>query len=319
MNYLIITLLLVLALLTYFKIAKRFNIVDVPNHRSSHTEVTVRGGGIIFPLSIIFCGLLFQDVDFVLLIALTLISAISFADDVRPLPAFLRLAVHLLSVLMAVYALQVHLQWPLWGVALACIFMISGINAFNFMDGINGITATYSVITLLTFWYINSFVIRFADDPLLVCPLIACIIFLFFNFRQRALCFAGDVGSIGIAFWLGALSVMLIIHSHNLKYLFVFSIYGSDVLFTIIKRIKLKQNLAQPHRLHLYQLLVNHAGYPHRVVAICYTLAQLTINGFLLLTNFSMGIYALLLLSICAAVYIYFERRYRTLSTVSHS
>lgn len=317
MNYLIITLVLVLALLTYFKIAKRFNIVDVPNHRSSHTEVTVRGGGIIFPLSIIFCGLLFQDIDLVLLIALTLISAISFADDVRPLPAFLRLAVHLLSVIMAVYALQVNLQWPLWGVALACIFMISGINAFNFMDGINGITATYSVITLLTFWYINSFVIRFADDPLLVCPLIACTIFLLFNFRKRALCFAGDVGSIGIAFWLGAISVMLIIYSHNLKYLFVFSIYGSDVLFTIIKRIKLKQNLSQPHRLHLYQLFVNHAGYPHRVVAICYTLAQLIINSFLLLTNFSMGIYTLLLLSICAAVYIYFERRYRTLYTVS--
>lgn len=311
MNYLIVTILLLLALIIYFKIAVRFNIVDVPNHRSSHSEVTIRGAGIILPLSVILCGVIFQNIDVLLLAALLLISAVSFVDDITPLSASVRLIIHAVAVTMAFYALGVFLIWPVWMIALTYIFMITGINAYNFMDGINGITGVYSLVTLLTFFYLDNNVVRFADDALLLCPAIGCIIFLYFNFRKRARCFAGDVGSIGMAFWLVVVLIMLVQRSGNYKYLFVFSVYGFDVFFTIIKRIKLGQNLTQPHRLHLYQLLVNHGGFAHRRVGIWYALAQISINICLLVTQWPPLIYLLLISVSLGFVYVYFEQRYR--------
>ena len=310
MNYLLITVLLILAMPVYFGIARRYNIVDVPNHRSSHAGITIRGAGILFPLAVVLCSVLFGGVNVLLLAALLLISCISFADDLKPLPAMVRLPVHLLSVCIMLFALDIYTLWPLWLVLLAYGFIIGSINAFNFMDGINGITGIYALVALATLWYINVQV-KFVQPWLVICPLIACGVFLFFNYRKKALCFAGDVGSISMAFWLLALLLMLIYATGNFKYVFLLSVYGADVFFTVIKRLKLKQNILQAHRLHVYQLLANNGGYSHRVVAAGYGLVQLLVNLFVLNTGFHFAFYLFLIAAATAFAYILLERKYR--------
>ncbi|RYZ95914.1 MAG: UDP-GlcNAc--UDP-phosphate GlcNAc-1-phosphate transferase, partial [Sphingobacteriaceae bacterium] len=164
MHYVILTLVLTGMLLFYFKIARYFNIVDVPNHRSSHTQATIRGAGIIFPLSIVLCWSLFGDINITIICALCLISAVSFADDITPLHPGVRLAVHVLTVSLAMYALNVFLLWPVWMIVPAYVIALGLINAFNFMDGINGITGIYALVALLSMWYINVSVIKFTDN-----------------------------------------------------------------------------------------------------------------------------------------------------------
>jgi UDP-N-acetylmuramyl pentapeptide phosphotransferase/UDP-N-acetylglucosamine-1-phosphate transferase len=309
-SYLYITLLLVIAILAYFRIAARFGIVDVPNHRSSHQEVTIRGAGIIFPLSILLCRFVFGDISVFLITGLLLISTISFVDDLSPLSARIRMSVHVIAVSLMLYALNMYTVYPWYAVVCLYIIIIGGINAYNFMDGINGITGIYSGLALVTMLYINYYISPFTKNALIVCPLLACMVFLYFNFRGRAKCFAGDVGSISIAFWLIALSVMLVLKLQSYKYLFLFSVYGVDVFFTVIKRIKLKQNIFEAHRLHIYQLLVNNGRLSHRGVALLYGAVQLIINIFVITTSLYTGVYAIVIIAFLGSMYIIAANRF---------
>lgn len=90
------------------------------------------------------------------------------------------------------------------------------VNAYNFMDGINGITGLYTIAVLLPLMYVNHKVEPLSIWICLFYPLIASVVFLFFNFRKRAKCFAGDVGSVSIAFWIVTLLLLLIIRTNNL-------------------------------------------------------------------------------------------------------
>jgi UDP-N-acetylmuramyl pentapeptide phosphotransferase/UDP-N-acetylglucosamine-1-phosphate transferase len=310
LNYLLITLILIALIQAYFWLSVKYNIFDVPNHRSSHSQLTIRGAGVIFPLAVILGFLFFGDVPVVLIAGVLIISIISFVDDVVPLSALLRLAVHLLAVSLMLYALHVYQLWPLWYIIPVYILSIGLINAFNFMDGINGITGIYSAITLATMLFINKYIIVFTNNTSIICVLIACFIFLFYNFRKKAKCFAGDVGSISIAFWLIVLTISIIIKTNNFKYLFLFAVYGVDVVFTIIKRIKLKQNLLQAHRLHAYQLLVNNGKYSHLFVAVLYGLMQLIINVLLITTQLSFGGYTVIIGSVLGGIYLCIQRSY---------
>lgn len=258
MIYVLVFVVLFVLELLYFKVADRFNIIDKPNERSSHIAITLRGGGVIFYLGALAFFILsgFQYPWFFL--GLTLMTIVSFADDVMTLSNKIRLLVHFTSVLLMAYQLELFVM-P-WYILLTTFIVIVGvINAYNFMDGINGITACYSLAVGGLLWWVNQS-ISFVDPDLLIYTLLSVLVFTFFNFRTKAKCFAGDVGSVTIAFILLFALLALIIKTQNLIYILFLSVYGIDTVWTIIRRMSKGENIFKAHRSHLYQYLGNEAG-----------------------------------------------------------
>lgn len=274
--YLLSGIVLCLLLLGYFHLAARFNIIDKPNQRSSHTYLTVRGGGIVFPLAVLLWFLFYGFEQPLMVAGLLAMAVISFTDDVKTLSGKVRIGVHLLAVSLVFYQLAIF-GLPWWLVLLAYIFTIGWINAFNFMDGINGITVFYALISLLTFAWVN-LILHFAPDSLLILLILSCIVFAWFNARRQARCFAGDVGSVSMAFILAWLMLMLMVKSGRIEYILFFSVYAVDSVFTIVHRLLRHENIFRAHRFHLYQLLSNEKRLPHLWVAALYALLQTGIN-----------------------------------------
>lgn len=273
MHYLIVTFLLLLSLLVYFRVADRYNIVDKPNERSSHTVVTLRGGGIIIWFSALFYFLLNRDSGSLFFIGITLVSLVSLVDDIKNLSGRIRMLVQLMAVGLIFYDLNIYSY--AWYVIIAAFVMAVGVmNAYNFMDGINGITGLYSVAVLLSFLYVNNYIIHFSDNDFLIYPLIACFIFLFFNYRKKATCFAGDIGSIAIAFFIIYSLSKLIIETGSFVWILFLSVYGVDSVCTILHRLYVKQNIFKPHRMHFYQILCNDFKIDHRFVSLAYAFVQ---------------------------------------------
>ena len=314
MYYLIVLVLLFLAELFYFRIADKCNIIDKPNERSSHTRITLRGGGIIFYFGVLayFLTNHFEYPWFML--ALTLITFISFVDDIRSTSQALRLVFHFSAMALMFY------QWglfslPWWTLFVALIVCTGIINAYNFMDGINGITGGYSLVVLVALAYINEAVVPFVEQGFILTVLCSVVVFNFFNFRKRAKCFAGDVGSVCIAFVLLFFIGKLVIRTEDFSWIILLAVYGVDSVLTIIHRLMLHENIGLPHRKHLYQIMANELKIPHMVVSSVYMLVQaLVIIGYLLFQNndyqnngyWYMG-GAILLLSV---IYILFMKRY---------
>lgn len=314
MYYLIILVLLFLAELFYFRIADKCNIIDKPNERSSHTRITLRGGGIIFYFGVLayFLTSHFEYPWFML--ALTLITFISFVDDIRSTSQVLRLVFHFSAMALMFY------QWglfslPWWTLFVALIVCTGIINAYNFMDGINGITGGYSLVVLVALAYINEAVVPFVEQDFILTVLCSVFVFNFFNFRKRAKCFAGDVGSVCIAFVLLFFIGKLVIRTEDFSWIILLAVYGVDSVLTIIHRLMLHENIGLPHRKHLYQIMANELKIPHMVVSSVYMLVQaLVIIGYLLFQNndyqnngyWYMG-GTILLLSV---IYILFMKRY---------
>lgn len=288
MEFIIVTFILLVLELLYFRIADKFNIIDKPNHRSSHTQITLRGGGIIFPIAFVlyFVVSVAYRKDYFLPedywsfgLGLLALSTISFLDDILDLSSKLRLLFHFVAVTLLIYFLGLFTSVPIWFIPLVYIFVIGVLNAYNFMDGINGITGVYSLVMLITFYYINQYGVAFTDAHFIIYPILASLVFLFFNFRKRAKCFAGDVGSMSIAFWVLALLGLLMVKTEDFTYLLFIAVYGIEVISTILQRIKLKENIFEAHRHHLYQLLVNQMKWSHLLVATLYGGVQLLINA----------------------------------------
>jgi len=265
--------------LLYFKIADRYNIVDKPNHRSAHTIITLRGGGIIYW----FAALLFfiqHPEDYLFFFAgITLVSLVSFWDDIQSLPNKIRLIVHFTAISLVFYTIALFTILPIWGVILCYFTFIGIINAYNFMDGINGITGIYTLVVLGSLGYVNQYVQEFTSLDFIVYPMLASLVFLFFNFRKRAKCFAGDIGSIAIAFWVVFLIVQLVLKTESLLWILFLAVYGVDATATIGHRLFLKENIFEAHRLHFYQILSNEYQIQHRIVALCYGFVQVLVSG----------------------------------------
>ena len=273
MQYIIVAILFVILELVYFKIADVFNIIDKPNHRSSHTTITLRGGGIIFPIAVVVAFIL-GYVSVPILMAVGLVSIISFVDDIYPLPTLPRFLSHLIAVVLLLYDLNL-LGIDFWIIPISIVLLIGWINAFNFMDGINGITVLYAMVSLLTFGYLYQNEDQF---PVFILMGISCLVFGFFNIRKKAKTFAGDVGSISMAVFLAYFMLKLIFEKQQIGYLLFFSVYGIDAIVTILYRIKNKENILQPHRSHLYQYLSNEMKWSHVSVSLLYAVIQLAIN-----------------------------------------
>jgi len=274
MQYILITLVLFFLELTYFKIADKYNIIDKPNHRSSHSRITLRGGGIIFPIAILVAFLL-GYVGWTVTLAVILVAIVSFIDDIKPLSQLPRFGSHIIAFLLIAYDLHLF-QEVFWVLPLVMILLIGWINAFNFMDGINGITVLYALVAIGSFSVLP---IHEASLPLLITMGLSCLVFGFFNVRKRAKTFAGDVGSISMAVFLGYFLFKTIVETGQIGYMLFFSIYGIDAIITIFYRIKKRENILEPHRSHLYQYLANEWKYSHIVISILYAVLQLLVNG----------------------------------------
>lgn len=309
MYYLIVLVLLFLAELFYFKVADKYNIIDKPNERSSHTRVTLRGGGVVFYFGalVYFLTSGFEYPWFML--ALTFVAIISFIDDIRSTSQKLRLVFHFSAMALMFY------QWGLfslswWWIIIALIICTGIINAYNFMDGINGITGGYSLVVLLSLAYINEEVTPFVEQDLIYTVIMSVLVFCFFNFRKKARCFAGDVGSVSIAFILLFLLGKLIIQTGDFSWIILLSVYGVDSVLTIFHRLMLHENIGLPHRKHLYQLMANELRIPHVTVSVIYMVLQFLIVAGLLWLPVDHWVYFFTVIGGLAVIYIICMYRY---------
>ena len=309
MYYVIILVLLFLTELFYFRVADKFNIIDKPNERSSHSRITLRGGGIIFYFGAL-AYFLTNDWEYPwFILALTLTTFISFVDDIRSTSQGLRLVFHFSAMALMFY------QWGLfslswWWIIIALIVCTGIINAYNFMDGINGITGGYSLIILGALAYINAEMVTFVEPALIYTVLCSVVVFCFFNFRRKAKCFAGDVGSVSIAFILLFLIGKLILKTEDFSWIILLAVYGVDSVLTIIHRLMLHENIGLPHRKHMYQLMANELKIPHVVVSLVYMAVQaIVIIVYIYCQNWGY-LYLLCAILLLSFIYIWFMRKY---------
>lgn len=308
MIYFLLLILLFAAELAYFRLADHYNIIDKPNERSSHFQITLRGGGVIFYVGMLIYFIVTGFKYPWFFTGLTLISIISFADDIKPRSSKLRLSIHFISMLLMFYQWNLFLL-PWYFSMLALIFCTGILNAYNFMDGINGITGGYSLVIAGAFWYLNKYQISFIDNQLIYILILSLLVFNFFNFRNKARCFAGDIGSISIAFILIFILGKLVINTSDFSYLILFVVYGVDSILTIIHRLILKENIFEPHRKHLFQLMANELKLSHLLVSSIYMVLQaLIIIGFLIVP--SKYLYLTVVILVLSAVYVFIKRRY---------
>ena len=258
----------------YFPLANKLNIIDRPNERSSHKTPTIRGGGVVFPLIVIILASLGQ-LDWRIAAAVVIAGVIGFWDDIRPLRQLPRLIAHIIVFGCLVWSLSVIEIWPIWMTIIGLVFFLGWVNAFNFMDGINGITILYTLVCLGTFYLIPE--LR-DQDTVIIAMIGAALVFAFFNVRKNARAFAGDVGSISLAVVIGYLMLALIIQTGNMSYLLFLLLYGVDSICTILIRLSRKENVFEAHRSHLYQLLANERQLGHLPVAFGYAFSQAIIN-----------------------------------------
>lgn len=306
--YGIIATILVLLELLYFRIADRCNIIDKPNLRSSHTHITLRGGGIIF-LFVAWLWAAFFGLHYLYFLAgLTAISVVSFIDDVHSVPNSIRLVAQFAAMFMMFHEFGILNLESWWIILIAWVVCVGITNAYNFMDGINGITGGYSLAVLVPLIYINDR-IPFVDQNLLYVVGLSLLVFCFFNFRRRAKCFAGDVGAISIAFIIIFALGRLILATDDFTYIIFLGIYGVDSVLTIIHRLILKENLGEAHRKHAYQLMANELQMPHTTVSAIYMAIQLAVSFGLILLPINHWAYFVIVLMILCRAYVTFMRR----------
>lgn len=333
-TYIIIFVLLLVAELVYFRIADKCNIIDKPNQRSSHSTIVLRGGGIIFLIGAWVWSVFFGFEYPWFLAGLTLIAGVSFVDDIHSLPDSVRLVAQFAAAAMAFYQLDI-LHWEMWWIVLvALVVYVGATNVINFMDGINGITAGYALAVLVPLGLLNtnyhelamnlatnySSVFSsdgvFVDQSLIVAAIIAAVVFCIFNFRPKgkAKCFAGDVGSIGIAFIMLFLLGNVIMKTGDITWLIFLLVYGVDGCLTIVHRIMLHENLGEAHRKHAYQIMANELNIGHVKVTLLYMAMQLAVSlGFVYLcpnTALYHWMYFVGALVVLAIAYVLFMKKY---------
>ena len=345
-TYLVIFVVLLALELCYFKIADKFNIIDKPNERSSHSTIVLRGGGIIFTLSMIAWSLtpfpsptgegsiMLIAEYWPFMIGLMLIAGVSFVDDIHSLPDSVRLVAHFVAMALMFWSMGLYsveslglsfdsqlMSYVLMGliVVVALILCVGATNIINFMDGINGITAGYALAMLVPLLIVDSGVLNvesFIEPSYLIVAIIGVLVFSIFNFRPKgkAKCFAGDVGSIGMAFIILFATGRLIIQTGDLSYLVFFLIYGVDGVLTICHRIMLHENLGEAHRKHAYQLMCNELKIGHVKISLLYMALQLAVSlGFIYLipnTTAAHWIYFICMCVVFGLAYILFKMKY---------
>ena len=324
-EYIVISVLLLAAELVYFKIADKCNIIDKPNERSSHTRIVLRGGGIIFTIAL-WIWSIWTGFEYPWMLAgVTLAAGISFVDDIHSLPDSLRLVTQFLSMFLVFQEVGLLFggasslcgigDWLVWGLVVlaALIVAVAGTNIYNFMDGINGITGGYALAMLIPLFLLNQ-KYDFVNESLLIVIGLSLLVFCFFNFRKKAKCFAGDVGSIGIALILVFCVGRLMYVTGDVAWIVLYLWYGIDGMMTIFHRIMLHENLGQAHRKHAFQLMSNELKMAHTTVSLIYTIGQLVVSLIAIYlipdTIVAHWIYLVCIGAAFALGYIFFMKKY---------
>ncbi len=266
--------------------AKRLGLVQHPNHRSSHVVPTPSGGGVAIAVSALLAGgvlCLWASVTLLPIItAVALIAMLGFVDDLRDLPAAFRFPMQALIIASLIWTI-----WPLPAVPLVLGMTLSGwllaglilfaglwwLNLFNFMDGIDGLAGSQSVLILFgacLIWWSEQ--LNAPDVPALwlACVTIAAVLGFLLRNWPPARIFMGDAGSNALALIIFAIA-MLTIAANNLNYqawLILPCIFVTDATVTLLRRIARGERPWQAHRCHAYQQLARRWG--HRRVTLLY-------------------------------------------------
>lgn len=290
--FIFLCLLLLLGIeLAYMPIARRNGWTTHRNTRRDGHPVTVIGGGIIFYLGMVLWSLgmgIMYHTDppgAYFMIGLTMLAATSFADDILRLPVWLRLVVQFVAAAFLCFGFGHYFSNGLI-IVLYLIVVVGFVNGYNFMDGINGITAAYSIVVLGVLLYVNMLITPFTSGSFIAIALGSAAIFGLFNFRRYALTFAGDVGSISMGFIISTLLTEYCIIEGNIFGLVMVSVYMVDTFATIIRRIIEGENIFQSHHKHIYERLFFIWKVPQLLISSGYAILQLGISiGYLLLCD----------------------------------
>jgi UDP-N-acetylmuramyl pentapeptide phosphotransferase/UDP-N-acetylglucosamine-1-phosphate transferase len=314
LNYIILFVALLMLENIYVMVARRFSIVDKPHLQSSHTGIVVRGGGCIVYVAFLLWSFINDFPDESCMLGLTLLAAVSFADDNHNVSPKVRLTIQFVAVLLMIYHTE-FISLGLFVVLLTTVALVGIINIYNFMDGINGMMGGYSLIVALSLFYVNEYQIHFVDTTLLAFIICALLVFNIFNFRKTALCFAGDVGSLSSGFILIYLIMLLSQKTENMSWLAMIVVYGVDGGLTIIHRILLRDKLLEPHKKHAYQIMANELKMPHLLVSGIYMGLQALCSIWLI--AFPGYLTLCLQVVLLSVAYLLFMKKYYYLHVVS--
>jgi Fuc2NAc and GlcNAc transferase len=272
----------------------RIKLMDCPNERSSHSVSVPRGGGFGILLVVILAGLSLK-LSVAFLFSAIMVSLVSFYGDFFQLSVKIRLAVQFIAALIFIFPLlpgitssygsSTPVISPVFFFLLALvllIYLVGSMNFYNFMDGINGIAGICGAVgfgLLGAFSFIHS--ANPSAQPLSIfsiCIALACIGFLPFN-MPKARVFLGDMGSILLGFVFAGMALTFSGNYFDLICIssFLFPFYA-DELTTMFIRLKDRENLINPHRRHLYQLLVNEMGIAHWKISTGYGVLQMLVG-----------------------------------------
>ena len=287
-KYLLVLSVLIISSFIYLKLAVKHKIIDTPNQRSSHKKITVRGGGIIFSIAILLFFFLndYQYPYFTL--GVFLISIISFLDDLYTLSSKIRFPFQFLAVFLILYQVGFPFS-PMYLFLFCLIFGIGIVNMFNFMDGINGITGIYSLSVLSGYYFINTQEGLISPD-LIIYTVLSILVFGFYNFRKKAVFFAGDIGSITIGMLIFFVGFLLTYKLSSPLMLMIVIVYGADAGCTLLyRKFYTNESVFDPHRHHMYQKLVDNYGVSHLKISVVYAVIQLLIN-FLIFKSYKLDL-----------------------------
>lgn len=277
----------------------RYQVIDLPNQRSSHTRPTVRGGGVAIIATVLGVGFwLIYRCEWQPLLSVSLctlaLAVVSFIDDLKSVRVAIRLSCHFLMAVVVLVTLGVSsltvgfspsggMPVPLVAFSLlGALWVVGYTNAFNFMDGINGLAAGQAAITGLGMSLLCALTSgEFSLPPVLLGFAIAGAAFGFLphNF-PRARMFMGDVGSASLGFLLGVLVIWLPQISAAWLLVPLAMLHANfllDTAITLVRRVARGDQWHKAHREHFYQRLVR-AGKSHEFV----TGLELALQGFVL-------------------------------------
>lgn len=296
-------------------IANRVGLVDTPNHRSSHSIPTPKGGGIGILFAFIATSYL-TKLPVAFFLPIILVSFMGFVGDRKELSTRFRLIIQFVAAIIVVYSFisTESMAFPLILILpFLVIFIVGTANFYNFMDGINGIAGITGVIAfgLLAMYYPFSNTTPLFLFPVALSLACACLGFLPFNF-PNAKVFMGDVGSILLGYVFAVLVVFL--SQTPLDFVcyasFLFPFY-IDELTTMYLRLKNGENLAQAHRKHFYQILVNENAVAHWKVTMGFAFFQLFIGVSVMTLKTYGSVMVVAFLMLFSAVFVVVSQYYR--------
>jgi UDP-GlcNAc:undecaprenyl-phosphate GlcNAc-1-phosphate transferase len=268
----------------------RIRVLDIPNERSAHDTPVPTSGGIAIVFTFFIGIVIIAVVAKITMInklyfygfslSAMMIAAISFYDDVKNKPYIVKLLTQIIAIVivLAVGIVidklnipnigEVPLNWLQYPISFLWILGLT--NAFNFMDGLDGLACGVALIASLFFC-----VITFMQGSLFVYIMSYTLIagtlgFLIYNFPPARI-FMGDVGSAFLGFTFAVLAIMAARYDHSHTSFFVMPLllfnFIFDTAFTFFRRLLKGENVTEAHRTHLYQLF-ERLGYGHRTVTL---------------------------------------------------